>query len=129
MEFQLKCKQEHVHIVVCPVKNPNTFESQSRGQQGRSHYRKYRKPHVWVCRVGGLGCYNCGKTGDFSRDCTQVSSLICFHCNQAKHMKVDYPRLSRGVVTTPIPTTLRITNGRQGKVEVPVVRIRKAEDA
>ena len=50
-------------------------------------------------------------------------ALICFHCNQTGHKKVDCTRLLGGAVTTPALDNLRITDGRQGKVYAPMVKI------
>ncbi|XP_023747608.1 uncharacterized protein LOC111895775 [Lactuca sativa] len=58
-----------------------------------------------------------------SRDCPN-RALICFHCNQIGHKKADLSRLSGGPMVAPAPTTLRITNGHQGKAEAPVVKSR-----
>ena len=81
--------------------------------------------------MGSSGCYKCGKTGHISRDCTapaaviQTSELLCFHCNQRGHKKANCPQLTVSApVKAPAPATLRITDGRQGKAEAPVVRSR-----
>ena len=79
--------------------------------------------HNGVCRFRGAGCYKCGRIGQVSRDYPRGTSLLCFHCNQVGHKKADCPMLRGGVVCVPIPVTLRITNGREGRVDVPVVRI------
>lgn len=104
------------------AKKPKTFDPCLRGQQGWSSCDKYRKPHKGVCRLGGLGCYKCGMTSHISIDCTQVLSLIFFHCNHIVHKMVECPRLMGGAVTIPALATLKITNGCHSKVEALVVR-------
>ena len=66
-----------------------------------------------------------------SRDCTATttaiaaSDLICFQCNQRGHKKSQCPSLAAaGKVSAPAPATLRITDGRQGRVETPVAKSR-----
>ena len=57
------------------------------------------------------------------RDCPK-RALICFHCNQISHKKVDCPRLSGVEVVGPTPAPLRITSGLHGKAEAPLVKSR-----
>ena len=84
------------------------------------------------CREAGFCCSKCGQTGDISRDYTTtnttttlVSNLICFHCNHRAHKKASFPSLAAaGQVVAPAPINSRITNGRQGKADAPVVRSR-----
>lgn len=69
-----------------------------------------------------MGFYKFCRFGHVSRDCPQGTSLLCFHFNQVGHKNSDSPELVKGAVTAPAPATMRITNGREGKVDVPVVR-------
>ena len=72
------------------------------------------------------------RRGILSRDCTalasviQMSELLCFHYNQRGHKKANCPQLTAASVPVKAlaPATLRITDGRQGKAEAPVVRSR-----
>ncbi|XP_052626854.1 uncharacterized protein LOC128133446 [Lactuca sativa] len=103
-----------------------------KGHQGRSRCGKCGKPHEGVCRLGSSGCYKCGKTGYFGKDCTattptfQTSDLIYFRCNQKGHIKADCLRLTIAStpVAVPAPTTICLTDGWQGKTEAPVMRSR-----
>lgn len=62
--------------------------------------------------MGGSGCYKCGKTGHFCIDCTQVSSLSCFHFNQTGHKKADYPRFSEIEITD--DSTVKVPSVHRG---------------
>ncbi|XP_023743260.1 uncharacterized protein LOC111891437 [Lactuca sativa] len=64
--------------------------------------------------------------GHMSKDWPR-KALICFHCNHTSHKTVDCLRLSGGAVVVTAPATLRITDGRQGKTETPVVKSRADE--
>ena len=50
------------------------------------------------------------------RDCPK-GFRVCFSCNQMGHMNVDCPQLASRAVQNLAPTTVRITNGHQAKVE------------
>ena len=50
------------------------------------------------------------------------TSLLCFHCNQVGHEKANCLMLRGRAVCVPAPVTLRITDGHEGKVDVPMVR-------
>ena len=55
----------------------------------------------------------------------QVSDQICVHCNQRGHKKAHCPSLAvAGPVSAPSPATLRIIDGRQGRADAPVAKIR-----
>ena len=110
---------------------PKGSHTWSMVQPGQGRCRKHGRPHEGVCRLGSLGCYKRGKTGHLGRDCTaltptfQTLDLICFYCNQKGQKKAKCPRLTTAApVAVPTPGTLRIIDGRQGKTDVPVVRIR-----
>ena len=49
-------------------------------------------------------------------------SPLCFHYNQVGHKEVVFLEMIRGVVRAPAPATLRIADGREGRVEDLVVR-------
>lgn len=107
------------------VQKPKAFDSRSRGQHGQGHRGKCGKTHNEVCKVGGSCCYKYRKSSHYNRDCTattQVSGLICFHCNHRRHKKANCPSLTAREITTPAPTTLRMTDDRLGKAEAPIVR-------
>ena len=54
-----------------------------------------------------------------------MKDLICFHCNQRGHKRANCPQLTVSApVKAPAPSTLQITDGRQGKAEALVVRSR-----
>ncbi|XP_023755950.2 uncharacterized protein LOC111904405 [Lactuca sativa] len=87
--------------------------------------------HEGTCKAGSSGYYKCGRTGHMSRDrtatttTTKTADLICFQYNQREHKQSQYPSLATaGKVVAPSPTTLRITDGRQGWAESPTVRCR-----
>ena len=52
-----------------------------------------------------------------SRECKQ-EAVSCFHCHQLGHVKANCPTLTGGGVQAPAPTTLRITDGKQGRAPV-----------
>ena len=113
------------------AKKPKGFNSRLKGQKSRSHYGKCGRSHDGVYRVGGSGCYRYRKSGHFSKDCiititfTHTSELICFHHNQRGHKKANVPILaSGGPVLAPAPTTLWITDSRQGNANAIGVRRR-----
>lgn len=100
-------------------KKPKTSDSHTRSHQGQSHCSKCGKSHGRACQVVDSGCFRCGQTSHMSSDFPQ-GALIFFHCNQTGHKKANNPRLAGGTVAAPTPATLKITDSRQGKAEVPV---------
>jgi len=44
-----------------------------------------------VSSGNGQSCFNCKKTGHFSRECPEKSAPKCFNCNQTGHMSRDCP--------------------------------------
>ena len=64
-------------------------------------------------RKGGALCEGC-------RQSAPVRDLrICYYCHQVGHLRVNCPQLAAGPVQAPLPSTLRITGGRQGGAEPP----------
>lgn len=121
LEIQMKQNPVSVKTLEGSKKMLVTFDSRARGQSIRGHFGKFGKLHNRVFRSGGMGYYKYGGIGHISRDFSQGSSTIYFLCNQTGHKKVNFPRLTSGATREPTPTTLRITNGREGREEAPVV--------
>lgn len=122
LETMKKMKSVQEHVSEGLGKKPKVFDSRSRGQQGRGCCDKFGKAHDEVCRVGGSGCYRCGKTSHFSKDCPtiQVYDLICFDNNNRGHKKASCPSVARGAMSVPAPTMLRITDELHGKADAVV---------
>lgn len=51
-----------------------------------------------------------------------LSNMICYHYDQAGHMKASCPLIAVGPVQTPTMTTLRIIDERQGRFEASKAR-------
>ena len=60
LELCTKRKPEQVQAAIGQAKNPKTYDSSSRGQQGHGRYAKCGRPHNGVCRAAGSRCYVCG---------------------------------------------------------------------
>ncbi|XP_052627095.1 uncharacterized protein LOC128133625 [Lactuca sativa] len=131
MEMERKRKPESVSGTMGSGKNPKLSAHRSRGQQSHNRCGKCGRLHDEVFKAGSSGCFKCGWTGHMSRDCTATtttttsSGLICFNCNQRGHKNSQCLILaSVGQVAAHAPTTLRITDGHQGRVEVLVAKSR-----
>ena len=130
LEMERKRKSEGMSSAEGSGKRPKVFDFRPRGQHGCSHCGKFDKAHEGACRVGGSGCFKCGQTGHIGKDYTvtttaPVSGHICFHCNQRGHKRAQCSSLiatATGPVSAPAPTTLRITDGRQGWTEASAVK-------
>lgn len=119
LELWTKCNPTQVQRVEDPAKRSNTFDSRSRCQQGRDRCVKFGRADE-----GSYGSFfNYSQTEHYNRDFIW-GALICFHYNQTGHKKADCQQLSGGVARAPTPTTLRITDGREGKTEALMVKIR-----
>lgn len=68
--------------------------------------------------------YKCNGIGHVNKDFPLGSSPICFRYKQVGHKKVDFPGLTGGAVQTQEPATMMINDGRDGRVEAPIVRFR-----
>ena len=85
LEMEKKRNPNLVISVVSSGKRPKVVDTRGKGHQGRSHCGKYGRSHEGACRVGGSGCFMCGRTGQITRDCTTattttpISYLICFN--------------------------------------------------
>lgn len=131
LEMDKKRKLDLVQSLEGSGKRPKVFDSRSRGQQGWGCYGKYGKMHSGACRVGGFGCFKCGRMGHISRDCTTIATttlitdLVFFHCSQRGHKNANFLSLATStLVVAPALVTLRITNDLLGKAEAYVVRSR-----
>ena len=106
------------------MKRYNLADSRSGGQRVRT-FGKCNKVHEGVCRFS-LGFHKCDRESHIVRDCRQqaliLSSKISYYCDQVGRVKVNYPLLAVIPVQAPSPTTLRITDGRQGRAEPPRAR-------
>ena len=111
-------------------KKPKVSDHGSRSQKSYSRFGKYEKLHNGVCKAWSFCCFKCGRTGHMSRDCivattTTSSYLICFQCNRRGHKRSQCLTLaSVGPAVALTPTTLRITDSRQGRAEAPVAKSR-----
>lgn len=71
---------------------------------------------------GGTVCHKCGKEGNNAKD-YQQGIHVCFNCSQVGHFKAKCPLLRNTcAMQTPVPTTLRMDDRRQGKAEAQAPR-------
>ena len=93
LEHIRKRKAEEGQMTGGLGKKSKGADTRSKGHSGQGRYRKCARAREEACRLGAFGCYKCGKTRHFSRDCTtpaptfQTSELICFHFNQKGHKR------------------------------------------
>ena len=90
-----KRKPDEIPVVSGSGKRPKGLDSRSKDCQSHNRCGKCGRTHEGACRSGSggdSGCFRCGRTRHFSRDCTatatQGSDLICFLCSQRGHKKV-----------------------------------------
>ena len=76
LELLKKRKTETEQVTRVLGKKPKGSDIRSKGQPGQSNYRKYGRPHERACKVGSSGCYKCGKTEHFGRDCTAPAPIV-----------------------------------------------------
>lgn len=127
MRLRLVCRQwsrGQPRLVPTCAKRFKAADVRSGGWKGRI-CRKCNKVHVGDSRSSS-GCHNCGWQGHMAKDCRQQDLTLIFriyyHCDQVVHLKANCPSLDARPAQAPAPSTLRITDGSQDRVEPPRAR-------
>lgn len=119
-----KRKEEQIQTVVGQAQRPRIQDSCLGDQRGRVSCTKCGRTYVGDCQDTGRGCFICRRMSCLGRDFPRESITLCFQCNLVGHKKTDCPELMRGAVRTLPPTTLRISDNREGREDVSMGRSR-----
>ena len=129
LEVETKRNLDEVQVSGGSGKRPKVVDTRGKGHQGRGCYGKCGRSHEGMCKVGGSGCFQCGRTGHIGRNYTATTTitlifnLICFQYNHRDHKKAHCLSLAAvGPMSASALATLRITDGRLGRVDAPAVK-------
>lgn len=131
VELQLNARKREIEIETRRKEEGMPFSEKS---QSAAKWFKSTNSRYGAVEYGSFGCSKCGnfhdgvcwsfvcrkyvKDGNFCRDCRQ-SAQVCFHCDQVGHIKACFPLLIFVEVKNPTPLVWLMSDGCQGRDEVP----------
>lgn len=121
LELLKKKKSVRDHTAVGQVKRPQTQFLQLGDHQSCNHNAKCRRTYEYNCCGKGEGLLQLRPGWPFQQGFSSGFRFNLIALQPGWPQKARFLRLASGVVMEPALSTLRITNGHEGRVELPVV--------